>query len=490
MARTVAVSVENGFIKLAALDGSRKRRALVAACIAPMRREEPVAVAPPAGETAAPFAGDVLESKRIPKKNAVLVLDSAGLVIRKITLPLKNPAQIRRTIKFQAERHALGATPAELYADFIITRREEAYTELILAAAKKRDVERDIAALAAIGIEVGAVTTDFAARFNALSAGRAFDDADSSVAAAFDGNSVQMLAVKLGRLVHVRNIAYPKHEHPGVLAEMLAKEIDLTWVSAGLEGKCAKIILTGDQSIAPSPEELERIAGCRVAVFKPREALDLPGDESDSGLSRFDAHIGAAIAALGAEAAEMDLLRGEREARSGYELIRKPLIIACLAFLAFLGFELLAAMESSSSANEYLGLLKKDARYWYDAALKGKKPRFSTATFAKEIKNRAASGAAAGGGDGALGGFLDFTNSISELLNGNGNTIIHTVNFKGKGASIRGEADDVDSFEKLAKSIEDSGRFEVRTQFRMRGARKGGPRKAVSFTIDIKPKGA
>ena len=130
--------------------------------------------------------------------------------------------------------------------------------------------------------------------------------------------------------------------------------------------------------------------------------------------------------------------------------------------------------------------MQKHARFWFKKVVQGKKPKF-TSSFHKTLAGIAKRRTGTGAGAQDWRSFLDFMSILTEHLPANYETVIQSINFRGNKATIRGEAADVDSFEELAKGLEASGKFEVRTPFRIRSGRRNGPAR-LAFTIELSPR--
>jgi hypothetical protein len=154
--------------------------------------------------------------------------------------------------------------------------------------------------------------------------------------------------------------------------------------------------------------------------------------------------------------------------------------------LALLAAELLGTMQAKSQAVGRLGKLNGEAKYWYGRVVKGKKPRFDS-SFHKTIEAIAKRRSGAPAAEANWQSFLDFLRILCEHLPSGYQTVIQTISFRQEKATIRGEAQDVTSFEELARSLEKSGKFDIRTPFRMRSGRRDGPAR-LAFTIELSPR--
>jgi len=168
--------------------------------------------------------------------------------------------------------------------------------------------------------------------------------------------------------------------------------------------------------------------------------------------------------------------------------VRTPLIVAAIAGVALLAAELIATMHASGEAGAYRSRLEGHAKALYARVVPSGKPRFSAETFQKTIESIAKHKVEAGTAGHEWLSFVDFLKAMTEHLPAETQTVIQSVSFRGQKATIRGETRDADSFDALARALEISGRFDVRTPFRMRSARRDGPA-TLAFTIELSPRG-
>ncbi len=476
MPGSTGIYPKNGSYNVAALFGSRKKPRVKF-----MGRVE----------SSVGALGELFKEKGISRKGVVLALPAEHATIRKTTLPLKNVAQIRRTVRFQVERYLPGVSPEDAVVDFVVIGTRLEGTDIVLVIVAKDVLERELARLKEAGIEPDAVTVDFAAEFNVLLSGGAFEESGRTAAVVFAGSNFQILLSDGGKFLHVRNLPLGGGVDSG-LAARIAKEIEYSWIAAGFEGKGDRAVLSGAVPPTLSADALERELGCEVATFNPASVLHQSTDkETETEARRMTGALGAALRPSGRGTLYINLGREEQAYRGTYEIIRKPLVLAAVLLILFLGVELVKTIEAGAKSAEYYERLKKEGRTWYSKVMKGKKTRFPLSSFHTKIKNMAARGVGQGSGA-AWPSFLDFMQTLAANMPADERTVIYTVSFKDRKAFLRGTSDDRDAFEKLAKTLEDArsektGRklFNVETSDRMRGRKKLGQK--LSFTIELTP---
>ncbi len=422
----------------------------------------------------------------IPVRKAAVALPSRLVNVRKITLPLTDEGQIGRTMRFQAERYLPGISPDDVAVDFLLTRKEKSLTELFLLVVKKSDLEEYLAPLRAAGIEAASITVDFAALMNVAAQARLFDGVSSTVLVHFSGEEILLLLVRDRHLQAVRRL--PPGEASGI-PERIAREVEYSLTSAGFDGTPGRTVLSGDLPESPIVDALEHALDCEVIRFDASASWKCSaGPEAEALLRRFPMAPGAALGALGKTAVSVDFLREAYRYRTPYEIARKPLVIAAVLVVAFIAVELISTMEAAGRAEDYYGRMNRHARSLFKSVVRGKRPKFSSTfhkTLAGLVKQRLNNNA----GEQDWHSFLDFMNTLTLHLPTDDRTVILSVSFKGQKATLRGEADDVDSFEAIANSLEKSGKFEVRTPFRVRTQRRRqSARKPLSFTIELSPR--
>lgn len=429
-----------------------------------------------------PGLAAVLREHGMPAGPLALALPTRSVTVRKTTVPLTHPGQLRRTMKFQAEKLIPGLAPEDAVVDYYVTRQGKEHTELLLVVARKADIRACIARAGLNGSVPKTITVEFAALFNLLAQGKAFDGAAQVVVIDTSGEGVCLLHVEAGTLQAVRALA------PGAAAhafERIAREIAYTLSAAGAPARPDRVILAGPAREGIDRARLAAALGCEAVAFDPCAHIRA-ADQAKPALPSALATLGAALETLGPTALPLNLAREDARYETSYERLRKPIFLCAVALLVLLAAAFIRAMEASHGGARYLDTLQKHAKVLYAKVVPSGKPKFSAA-FHKDIEKIARQKAAAGTAGQEWLSFLDFMNVLSEHLPADQGVVIQSVAFRGQKVTIRGEARDTDSFEALARGLEKAGRFDVRTPFRMRSGRPNSPAR-LAFTIELSPR--
>ncbi|MBN1421388.1 MAG: hypothetical protein JXP34_21625 [Planctomycetes bacterium] len=429
---------------------------------------------------------DRWRSRRIPASSVTVAIPSTRVTIRRTVVPLTNLHQIRHTMKFHAERLLPGISPEEIALDFVVTRQEKDATELLLVIVRRADLEASLASLRVDGVRPKSVTVDVIALFNLLARYRQFDGAQAAAALDFADDATSLLLVRDGRLQFIRKFVIGDRDD-GI--GRLTREIGRSIAAADFPPRLDRIVVAG---VPPEGLDLEGLAGAlstEIKVFRAPDVLRVRGrdDEKDLAL-RAPAAVGAALEGRGRRAVSLNLLRQEEGYRTPYDAVRTPLLVAAVAGLMLLGAELISTMHDSSDAAAYRTRLEGHAKALYARVVPSGKPRFSSETFHKTIESIAKQKVEAGTAGDEWLSFVDFLRVLTEHLPAETETVIQSISFRGQKATIRGETRDADSFDAVARELEASGKFDVRTPFRMRTSRRDGP-STLAFTIELAPRG-
>jgi len=475
MASSVGLYLKNGALQAAHVAGSSRHPRLKSVVRAGWKSDQQ-------GLT------EWLAERRLPSRQVSVALPSRLVSVRKTTLPLTHLSQIRRTIKFHAERMIPGVSPDDILVDFFVTRKEADSTELLLFVVKKADLEAHIGGLRLNGIEVESITVDVIALFNLLSHSRAFAGASRAAVVDYSGEGMNILLVRDGVLLGVRSLPATSGADA---TESVARELKYAVTSAGLEGPLDRVLVAGKP---PEGLELPRLEGrveCELRLFSPPKSFRTPKSKSKSKKRRATVRgapvpAGTALDGIGGSSLSVNFRGSESAYRTPYEIARKPLLLVAVLLVAWIGLELVGAMLASSDATTYLSRLHGDAKSLFSRVVKGKKAKFSS-TFHRKIESLAKQQNGTTSNEEDWDSFLDFLKVMTENLPSDTRNMIQSVNFRGEKAIVRGEAEDVDSFEEMARGLEKSGVFEVRTPFQIRSGRKNRPAR-LSFTIELSPR--
>ena len=163
VARAVGIQLSETFVRAAVVE--QKGRV-----IGYYEAEIPEDAEKPWTERATATLQDVFTRGKIPKSNIVAGLDSGELLIRIISVPFKDEAQIRKTIKFELETHITQYAAEDLIVDFTIVGETETGATLLAAAAPKELLEQRLKALGDCGADPCVVDLELFAVVRALRA--------------------------------------------------------------------------------------------------------------------------------------------------------------------------------------------------------------------------------------------------------------------------------------------------------------------------------
>lgn len=168
VARAVGVSLSDSIVRAAVVEPKGR-------VVGYYEAEIPEDPEKPWADRAAAALQDVFSRGKIPKSNVIAGLDSGELLIRTITVPFKDEAQIRKTIKFELETHVTQYAAEDLVVDFTIIGETETGATLLAAAAPKELLEQRLKALADCGIDPGVIDLELFAVVRALRAAGGLD---------------------------------------------------------------------------------------------------------------------------------------------------------------------------------------------------------------------------------------------------------------------------------------------------------------------------
>ena len=425
----------------------------------------------------------VLRGHGLPAGPLALALPTRSVTVRKTTVPLTQPGQLRRTMRFQAEKLIPGLAPEDAVVDYYVTRQGKEHTELLLVVARKADIRACLARAGLNGNVPKTITAEFAALFNLLAQGKAFDGAAQAVVVDTSGEGVCLLHVEAGILQAVRMLAAGPADQA---CERIAREIAYTLAAAaGAPARPDRVILAGPARDGIDQARLAAALGCEAVTFDPCAHIRAPGPAAPALPSAL-AGLGAALDTLGPTALPLNLAREDARYETSYERLRKPIFLCATALLVLLAAALIRETMASGDGERRLEALQKHAKVLYSQVVPSGKPKFSSA-FHKDIEKIARQKAAAGTAGQEWLSFLDFMKVLSEHLPAGRDAVIQSVAFRGQKVMIRGEARDTEAFEALARGLEKAGRFDVRTPFRMRSGRPNAPAR-LAFAIELSPR--
>ncbi len=434
MAVSVGISLEDGWRRIAVLEGRNRPPRMIR------------------GQSA--DAGEYTGNRR-----SFVSVPPEKLTMRRVTLPVRTMDQAKKALRFQAERFVQGQSIEDLLTCHHVINDAPGGMEILLSIAPKDSIE---------GIKAKPIPF-FLSLINIAENRKLLKKHGKTLIIAALASCYALIVLEDSRILVVRRI--PKNGSTPITTRII-REARNTLLSCRAAPAVERIVYIGQKkpglNISAIEEEFQGKA----------EIVEMPGEDVLA--------YGAALQGFSRSRLQA-LMESFEQEKAGYQLTRVPLILMFVFLLVWIGMELFAAMGRTARARDYYSRLLMNAKKVFNTAVPGKKYKF-TMNFDQTIANYFKKKGMGNPGDKCWESFLDFLNELTLHIPVDDATIIHSINFKGKRAIIRGEADDIGALEALAKSLEGSGKFTVRTPFRMRGRRGKGARKAIAFTIELTPR--
>ncbi len=166
MARATGVQITDSVVRVIDIEGSVKKPKI--------RGCAEVGIARGDGEDRIPNLAkalkDAFKQAKAGRDQVVLGIPIRDCIVREITVPFTDPAQIRKVIKFECEAHIHACSIDEVVICFHKVSELGARSTLLVVAAKKEKIREQLQALEKAGIDPLAVDLDAAGLFNILKA--------------------------------------------------------------------------------------------------------------------------------------------------------------------------------------------------------------------------------------------------------------------------------------------------------------------------------
>lgn len=369
MARSVGVELTPAHVRILALEHGGKSTAIQ------LFHEAPI----PAGETpweerAAAALLEACAASKISKGRVVAALDSGDAILREVSLPFKDEAQIRKTVRFEMESLIHNYTIEQLVVSHYKTGETDKASLLLAAAVPKTVIEKRLQLFQGAGIDPVSLDLDVAAVFNAmLHAGAittdeplllvhgtpkftklvfiedrkprsirtirfsmaASPEVASPVAAAAGGplpaeEHIPVIMLADGEA----DFASLPRDHQTALIGILSKEISRFLLASASSSSPAHILLSGDFEEDGAAAMLESATRIPVKTFDLAAAVDPSFKGAKS--ARIAVALGLALKGVGIDALGMDFRQEEFQYTKRFEAIKTTLLVTVELVIVFL----------------------------------------------------------------------------------------------------------------------------------------------------------
>ncbi|MBI5361443.1 MAG: hypothetical protein HZA48_12775 [Planctomycetes bacterium] len=301
---------------------------------APLPAETPVQTVTqkPAGTLA-----ELFRSENISKDQVITAVDSSNAIIRTLTIPLTNPDQIRRAIKFEFENFIHNIPVDGLVIDFYRISEEKSSSRLITFGISKNVVASHIETLETADINPVYVELDITAFFNAFSFSRQYKENPSCVLVLIENKFAKIIVVNEGIIAAVRIVRF---EVTSGNAAALCKHVESTVFSADIASGPACVFMAdaGAQNtgLTAQMQELLGMPVKELTVEPPAEFLDGNGQEFNIPPDMAVPY-GLALKGLDYDKSGLDLRQEQYKYQKRFDLLKKAVAVLLCLTLTLLG---------------------------------------------------------------------------------------------------------------------------------------------------------
>ncbi|MCD6184297.1 MAG: pilus assembly protein PilM [Deltaproteobacteria bacterium] len=260
------------------------------------------------------------------------------LLLKYTDLPLAVEENLSATLAYELGKY-FPFPVDELYYDFTVINRDEQQNRLniLIAAAKKNEIDSIIQACRRTGIFFSGVAFSSTALVNAFEGGQDETDTSFMIIADIDHDQIEVNLKKNGMLRYSRHITFKNNKNIS-LEEILINEIEIIKQKADQTGESTdqlKIVLTGpavskDFFATEIPERIMKKTGLKIIKFSEITGHLLPpGFETAYGLAKK----GSSSLPLNINLAPANLLK--KPGRAGWNIF---LILLILFFISLSGW--------------------------------------------------------------------------------------------------------------------------------------------------------
>lgn len=288
----------------------------------------------------------LINPPKVPKGSLAVALGAQAFTLREIRHPLKDPAKVAQTIRYEAEPYLSAPLDQSLLQYRILGESDGGSRVLLMALPKTRMAER-LEAWRKDRLDPQTVTLDAAALWSCFAAFGPKDDkpvtlldlgAQKTVLIVFQGGDLRLLRVLRVGLGPPPEGADPV-EALNASADILVQEARRSWATVGVDEKLSQVLLTGGGALHPAfPNLLESRFRCPVGRFRFLDRLKhaLEKDQAEAFEAQGAPAVGAALAAAGQDPAGLDFRIEEFRYRGRLPRLAGPAAAAMLAASALL----------------------------------------------------------------------------------------------------------------------------------------------------------
>ena len=166
---------------------------------------QPLPALPEEGSTSQVIA-TLFKENKLPRDQVVLGFDAYASIIRELTVPFKNPDQIRKIIKYESEGQLFSFGIDEVVIDFVKVRENPESSDLIVIAVVKKILGEKIRTLEEAYIDPLSADVDLLAHYNSLSITPYMEEHPTLALIDVGFQSTKMLVVSEGLPVLLRGM--------------------------------------------------------------------------------------------------------------------------------------------------------------------------------------------------------------------------------------------------------------------------------------------
>jgi len=354
MARSVGVELTPAHVRILSLELAGKTTKILQFHEAPI----PVGEAP-WEERAAATLRDACAAAKIPKGRVVAALDSGDAILREVSLPFKDDAQVRKTVRFEMESLIHNYTIEQLIVSHYRTGETDKASLLLAAAVPKTVVEKRLKLFQDAGLDPVALDLDVAAVFNAMLHAGAIATDDPLLLVHGTPKFTKLVFIEQRRPRSIRTIRFSMEEGPEsteppaaapggavgfdrlprerqtALIGILSKEISRFLLGNAASVSPAHILLSGDFEEDGAARMLESVTRLPVKTFNLAEAVD-PGFKDAPTSARIAVPLGLALKGVGVDAMAMDFRQEEFQYTKRFEALKTTLLVTVELVIVFL----------------------------------------------------------------------------------------------------------------------------------------------------------
>jgi type IV pilus assembly protein PilM len=200
MARAVGLDIGSRLLKLVELSGSAKAFRVHRLLVRPV----PQGDTPEADQARVDLIRQVFQEAKVSRDDVCASFDAGSTVFREISVPFREESQIEKVVRFEAEGHLHGRAIEDVVVNWVKTAETKDGSQVLVFAAPKSDLARDLGVLRRAGIEPGSVDLDATALYTACHTAGVFRDDPSAIVVDIGARTTSLLIVDGGNLRAVR----------------------------------------------------------------------------------------------------------------------------------------------------------------------------------------------------------------------------------------------------------------------------------------------